>query len=142
MLQKSLMFCLLGVFFLAGFSNNSEPPRAGELNTNKMMEQQAGETMEGTIIQIIRIKSELPEEELLKIAREREPQFKAIPGLIQKYYIRLGSEGEYGGVYVWDSPESLKAYRESELAATSAKAYKVVAAPSVEIADILFQLRE
>jgi heme-degrading monooxygenase HmoA len=107
-----------------------------------MMEQQAGETMEGTIIQIIRIKSELPEEELLKIAREREPQFKAIPGLIQKYYIRLGSEGEYGGVYVWDSPESLKAYRESELAATSAKAYKVVAAPSVEIADILFQLRE
>ena len=54
-------------------------------------------------MQIVRLKSELTEEELLKTAKQREPQFKAIPGLIQKYYIKSGTDGEYGGVYIWDS---------------------------------------
>lgn len=96
----------------------------------------------GTIIQIVRIKTALSEEEMLKKAREREPQFKAIPGLIQKYYIKLGTSGEYGGVYVWDSAESLQAYKASELAATIPQAYQATEAPSVEVFDILFQLRE
>jgi len=37
------------------------------------------------IIQTLKIKSELTENEVMRIAREREPQFQAIPGLIQKY---------------------------------------------------------
>ena len=40
------------------------------------------------IIQTIKFKSHLPEEEIMKIAKDREPQFKAIPGLHQKYYIK------------------------------------------------------
>lgn len=93
------------------------------------------------IIQIIKLKTALTEEELLKRARERESQFKAIPGLVQKYYIKLDA-GQYGGVYVWDSPESLKAYRGSDLAHSIAEAYEVTEAPNVEVADVLFQLRE
>lgn len=96
----------------------------------------------GTIMQIVRIKTSLTEEEMLKIAREREPQFAAIPGLIQKYYIKTGKEGEFGGVYVWDSKESLVDYRQSELAATIAKAYKATEPPRIEIVDIMFQLRD
>lgn len=92
------------------------------------------------IIQIIRLKTALTEEELLRRARERESQFKAIPGLIQKYYIKH-NESQYGGIYVWDSPESLKAYRGSELAQSIAEAYEVTEAPNVEVADVLFQLR-
>lgn len=93
------------------------------------------------ILQIIRLKSNLPEEELLKRAKEREPQFQAIPGLLQKYYVKMGADGQYGGVYVWDSKESLQAYRQSELAAGIPAAYEILEAPNVEILDILFQLR-
>ena len=93
------------------------------------------------ILQIIKLKSNLPEAELLKRAKEREPRFKAIPGLLQKYYVRLGQAGEYGGVYVWDSPESLQAYRDSDLAKSIPGAYEITEAPNIELMDILFQLR-
>ena len=62
------------------------------------------------ILQIIKLKSELPEEELLKRAKEREPSFESISGLLQKYYVKTTVEGEYGGVYVWDSMESMKRF--------------------------------
>ena len=47
------------------------------------------EQKKGTIMQIVKIKTELSEEEFFKIAKEREPQFKAITGIIQKYYTKL-----------------------------------------------------
>ena len=94
------------------------------------------------IIQIIKLKSGLTEDELLQTAKEREPGFKAIPGLLQKYYVKLGQAGQYGGVYVWDSKESLQAYQKSELAASIPHAYKVIEAPDIEVFDVLFQLRD
>ncbi len=93
------------------------------------------------ILQIIKLKSNLPEDEILKRAKEREPQFKEIPGLLQKYYVRLNEPGQYGGVYVWDSKASLMAFRASSLAAGIPKAYEIIEAPDVELLDILFQLR-
>ncbi|KYG72893.1 YdhR family protein [Roseivirga echinicomitans] len=94
------------------------------------------------ILQMIKLKSNLPEEELLKRAKEREPQFQAIPGLLQKYYVKTDQSGEYGGIYVWDSPESLQSYRQSDLAKSIPEAYEINEAPTIEIMDILFQLRE
>ena len=94
------------------------------------------------ILQIIKIKSSLSEEELLKRAHERKPQFEAIPGLIQKYYVRTGPPGEYGGIYVWDSPESLQTYRSSALAASIPEAYEATEPPGIEVMDIMFQLRD
>lgn len=99
-------------------------------------------TKKGTIIQIVKVKTELSEEEMLKIAKEREPQFKAIPGIIQKYYVKLNEPGIFGGIYVWDSLESLNSFKESDLAKTISKAYKAVEPPSIEIVDIMFQLRD
>jgi len=93
------------------------------------------------VLQFIKLKSNLPEEELLKRAREREPQFKAIPGLLQKYYVKIDQSGQYGGIYIWDSSESLKSYRVSDLAKSIPEAYEIVEAPTIEIMDILFQLR-
>jgi heme-degrading monooxygenase HmoA len=93
------------------------------------------------LLQIIKLKSNLPEEDLLSKARERAPQFKSIPGLIQKFYVKTGQPGEYGGIYVWDSPESLQAFRNSDLAKSIPEAYELVEAPNIEIMDILFQLR-
>ncbi len=94
------------------------------------------------IIQVIKLKTELEEEELLRRAREREPLFKAVPGLLQKYYVRLSQPGSFGGIYVWDSVESLKTFRESELAKSIPGAYEISEAPQIELMDILFQLRD
>lgn len=93
------------------------------------------------ILQVIKLKSNLPEEELLKKAKERESNFKSIPGLIQKYYVKTSKEGEYGGVYVWDSAQSLQNYQESDLAKSIPSAYAINAAPDIEMMDIIFQLR-
>lgn len=93
------------------------------------------------ILQIIKLKSNLPEEELLIKAKEREPQFKDIPGLLQKYYVKIDKSSQYGGIYIWDSQESLDTYRESDLAKSIPEAYEIIEAPSMEMMDIIFQLR-
>lgn len=93
------------------------------------------------ILQIVKLKSDLPEEELLKRAKERESNFKSISGRLQKYYVKTSEEGEYGGVYVWDSVQSLKSYQESDLAKSIPSAYAIKEAPNVEIMDVIFQLR-
>ena len=94
------------------------------------------------VVQIIKIKSELSEEELVKTAKDRAINFRAMPGLLQKYYIRLKDPGYYGGVYIWDSKKSMLDFKKSELASTIAQAYEIVDKPNVEISDILFQLRD
>ncbi|MEZ4811429.1 MAG: hypothetical protein R2819_13810 [Allomuricauda sp.] len=94
------------------------------------------------ILLLVKVKSPLSEEELLERAKEREPLFKAFPGLLQKYYVKLGEPGHYGGVYVWDSMESLQAYKESDLAKSIPEAYEMTEAPKIEVMDIIFQLRD
>ncbi len=94
------------------------------------------------ILQIIKLKSDLPEEELLKRAQQRASTFKTIPGLLQKYYVKTTNEGEYGGVYVWDSLQSLQTYQASDVAKSIPEAYAIKAAPEIEIMDIIFQLRD
>lgn len=93
------------------------------------------------IIQTVKFKTALSKEEVWAKAKERLPQFQAIPGLLQKYYIKLDQPNHYGGVYIWDSKESLSAYRNSDLAKSIPKAYQVVGTPSIEITEVLFPLR-
>ena len=93
------------------------------------------------ILQFVKLKSNLPEKELLDRAKERQSQFEAIPGLIQKYYVKLKEEGCYGGIYVWDNKASLMDFKESDLAKSIPKAYEVVEAPTIDVMDIMFQLR-
>src|SRR5919197_293940 len=40
------------------------------------------------IIQTVKFKSALSEEEVRRVMEERAPQFHALPGLLQKYYVR------------------------------------------------------
>lgn len=93
------------------------------------------------ILQIVKLKTTLSEDELLSIAHERAPEFRAIPGLVQKYYVRRQGEGEYSGVYLWDSMDSLAAFRESDLAKSIPTAYEVVEPPVIEVGEVLFPLR-
>lgn len=94
------------------------------------------------IIQVVKFESALSESEVLSIANERVDQFRELPGLIQKYYVKLKQPNHFGGVYLWENEEALLAYRESDLAASIPAAYQVIGVPVVEFFDSLFQLRE
>lgn len=93
------------------------------------------------LIQIVKFETTLTEEEILATAHRRADDFRELPGLIQKYYVKLSGPNQYGGVYFWDSGKSLAAFRESELAASIPSTYKVKGKPTVEILESLFELR-
>lgn len=94
------------------------------------------------IVQVVKFETSLSEDEVLKIAKERADQFRTVPGLIQKYYAKVGQANQFAGIYVWDSMESLVSYRESDLAASIPKAYKVLGPPIIEVFNTVFHLRE
>lgn len=100
--------------------------------------------MPGTpkIMLIVRgLTSDLSPEELTKRYQERMPQFRAIPGLIQKYYAMDPNTNEMAGIYLWDSEESLAAYLESDLRKTIPEAYELTAPPTIERFDLVDTLR-
>ena len=93
------------------------------------------------IIQFVQFETSLPENEVLAVAEERLPQFRAIPSLVQKYYLKGAGPNQYGGFYVWESPDALAAFRDSDLARSIPSAYKVVGKPDIGIHDLIFPLR-
>jgi quinol monooxygenase YgiN len=84
----------------------------------------------------VKVKSALPDDEVLKIMHERAPGFRAMPGLIQKYYGHEKATGEFTGIYIWDSVESLSEYRKSEMAKTIPTVYQAVGQPRIEVFDV------
>lgn len=93
------------------------------------------------IVQLVKYKTGLSDEEAVQTISERAPRYEALPGLRQKLYIREQGSGEYGGIYVWDDEDSMREFRESELAATIPEAYRVEGEPRVEIFDVVSILR-
>jgi heme-degrading monooxygenase HmoA len=89
----------------------------------------------------VKFKSALSDNDVLRIMEERAPGFRAIPGLIQKYYGRERETGEFTGIYIWDSEQSLSEFRESELARTIPKAYQAENQPRIEIFEVPIVLR-
>ena len=94
------------------------------------------------IIMLVRFKTSLSFEEVTKVAKERSPEFEALEGLQQKYYLQDTSSGEYAGLYLWKSPEALAEYRDSELRASIAKAYQLQGEPRIEVYKVLKTLRD
>lgn len=93
------------------------------------------------VIQTVKFESILPEEEVLRIADERADAYRAVPGLLQKYYVRLDKPNHYGGVLLWESPEALAAFRDTELSQTIPSTYGVKGAPAVEVVEVFDVLR-
>jgi hypothetical protein len=92
------------------------------------------------IAQIVRFRSGLSEPDVLRTYRARAPRYRAIAGLVEKYYLRFPG-GEHGAVYLWNSSEAMQAFRESDLARSIPEAYDVQGAPQVEFAEVVFALR-
>jgi heme-degrading monooxygenase HmoA len=84
----------------------------------------------------------LPRDEVVRIMRERMPEFAAIDGLQQKYYLEDPGSGEYAGLYLWRSAADLAEYGESDLRPTIAEAYGTEGEPRVEVYRVLTPLRD
>jgi heme-degrading monooxygenase HmoA len=91
------------------------------------------------IIHIVRFTSALPAERIQDLFTARAQQYTAVPGLLQKYYLRYHN-GQHGGVYVWDSPDSMQAFRASKLSRSICDVYQVTES-TLDIADVLLALR-
>ena len=94
------------------------------------------------LILLVKFKSALPFEEVMKVVHDRADDFRALGGLQQKYYLEETGTGEYGGLYLWDSAEALDEYRQSELRASIAAAYQAEGEPRVEVFKVLMPLRD
>jgi len=96
---------------------------------------------EPALVLLVRFKSRLPHDEAMTILNERAPEFRALAGLQQKYYLRDKNTGEYAGLYLWESEEAFDEYRNSELRATIAEAYQAEGEPRIEVYGVLQTLR-
>jgi hypothetical protein len=94
------------------------------------------------IVNIVRFKSGLTDDEVLAASRDRAPRYRALEGLVQKYYLRFPDTGEHGAVYLWESPEAMEEFRASDLGRTISTAFKVQGAPSIEKAELVMTLRQ
>lgn len=92
------------------------------------------------IIQIVRYASGLEHDEVAERFKARSDCYRQVPGLVQKYYVHYQDTNEYGGIYVWDSFESLEAWRQGNLAGTLSETYQVKGQASAEIADVMLVL--
>lgn len=93
------------------------------------------------IVQFVRFTTAMSDDDFLRVVNERSPDFRDVPGLRQKYFVKLEAPDRFGGVYLWESRAAMEAYRASELAASTGEAYKVIGETEVETAEVLAALR-
>jgi heme-degrading monooxygenase HmoA len=94
-----------------------------------------------SILFLIRFRSALAPEELVRRYRARLPEFRALPGLIQKYYVHDPSTDEWGGFYHWESREALQVYLASDLRKSIPQHYEIIGEPRIETLEVLETLR-
>ena len=93
------------------------------------------------LVLLVKFKTPLTLEEVMDVAQSRIEEFRALPGLLQKYYLHELASGEIAGLYLWDSREAFDEYRDSELRKTIAAAYQAEGEPRIEVFDIIETLR-
>ena len=93
------------------------------------------------VMMSVRFRSRLLPDELTRRYEERMPEFRRLPGLIQKYYVHDEATGEWGGIYLWESEQAMQGYLASDLRQSIAAVYEVEGAPRVETLRIVDRLR-
>ena len=93
-------------------------------------------------ILILLFKSGLPMEELMKVSKIRAERYSKVKGLIQKYYVTDQTSNHIGGLFIFDSKESLEAFRNSDLSKSTAEAYQFLESPDIRILDVIKTLKE
>jgi len=93
------------------------------------------------IIRLVKFRSALSDSAVLKLYDQRAPQYRKLPGLLQKYYIKDQQTGEHGAVYLWDSIQSMEECQQSNLSRSIPETYKIIGQPRIEILDVVYTLR-
>lgn len=93
------------------------------------------------LLQLVQFESALSENEVLKVVDDRIDAYRAIPSLVQKFYLKSPQANHWGGAMLWENAEAMAAFRESELGQTIGPAYGVRGAPNVSVHEVLFPLR-
>jgi heme-degrading monooxygenase HmoA len=93
------------------------------------------------IVSLVRFTSTLSEPEVQARIEERADGYRRVPGLVEKVYLRFRETGEVGAMYVWESEDALRRFRESDLARSIPVAYEVEGEPGIELADVLLVVR-
>ena len=94
------------------------------------------------MVLMVRFRSRLSFDEVMEVAEQRAPEFEAIAGLTQKYYVEDVQTGEVAGCYIWESAEALADFQQSELRATVGAAYQMEGEPRIEVYRIAKILRD
>lgn len=92
------------------------------------------------MLQIVRFTSGLSEAEVRQKYEDRAALFRAVPGLLQKYYVKYPG-GEHGAVYIWEDESSYEAYRTGPESGSIATAYAVEGEVKIELAELVMSLR-
>lgn len=93
------------------------------------------------LILTVKFQSKLSYEEVMAVVEDRIAEYRSFPGLIQKYYGHERATGAYTGVFLWESEEALRTFRESELSQTTAAAYQATEPPRIEVFNLIEALR-
>ena len=56
----------------------------------------------------------LSDDDVQEAFERRAERYRRVPGLVQKIYVRFRETGEFGAIYVWETEESLREFRERE----------------------------
>ena len=57
----------------------------------------------------------ISEEDYAKLAESVAPTFAAMPGLVSKAWLADPETNTYGGAYIWQDREAMKAYAETDI---------------------------
>lgn len=103
--------------------------------------QTAGLEVRGIILQVL-FRTNMAVEEALTKVEESKEVFRRVPGLQQKYYIWDPVTGEMGGVYVFDSRESLERFRASGISQKALQSFNPLGPPAIRVFEIATALFE
>lgn len=90
---------------------------------------------------VVKFHSLLPDAEVRRTLERRVPLIENVQGLVQKYYTREASTGDYVGVHVFDSEDAMECYRASAVAGSFPTAFQLISPPRIESLSVLFVLR-
>jgi hypothetical protein len=84
----------------------------------------------------ILFKSNLPKEEVIRNFEARADLYRAVPGLVQKYYIHDEKTGHFGGIHIFDSLESAEMFMNSALVKSIGSAQSSHEPPTIRLLHI------
>ena len=93
------------------------------------------------LVVVVKFESRYDADEIKRRYPERMPRFRALEGLVQKYYLHDPATDSWCGVYVWETKEAAQAYLTSDLRRSIPEAYGVVGTPRVEAFEVIDVLR-